>query len=493
MKHGFASKPGTEIMKKLQTLFSLNKFELLESETQELVKKYGSDANLQNILGISQQAQGKYDLSIKSFKQAIYLSPNLYLAHFNLGNVYKDTLNPFAAEKSYRECIQIKHDYIEAYIGLGTILLDLNKLNESILIFEKAIQIDPNNASLHRQLSEIRKYSKNNLHIQEMEKILLNNDNSDDQKMHISFALGKSKHDIGKFEEAFKYWEKGNNLKRYKINYSTEKQEKFFQTIKDNFSEEIFNESMEYGNKKKLIFIVGMPRSGTTLVQQILSTHPDVLGIGEKNQFSKDIINSFFDSNNLFKKNLYDYEKKHFEEIGEEYIKKIKFFQSQNLKNNSNNILVKDPLNFRWIGFIRLIFPNAKIIHCIRNPLDNCLSLYKTYFAGGVDFSYNLVELGEFYNLYLDLMKFWKKILPNFYVDISYERIIENKEKEIGKLLKFCDLKWEQTCMDFHKYIHPMSTGTNSINIHQPIYKSSMDYWKIFKTQLEPLIKVLKT
>ena len=236
-----------------------------------------------------------------------------------------------------------------------------------------------------------------------------------------------------------------------------------------------------------------MPRSGTTLVQQILSSHPNVLGIGESNLFSKKIENFFLENNGSLKKNIIDNKTNIFNEIGENFFQNIKQISKNfSVSGNNKNILVKDPLNFRWIGFINLIFPNAKIINCIRHPLDNCVSLYKTFFVGGVNFSYDLSELAEYYNFYLDLMNFWKKIFPNYFINISYEEIINNRKKETEKLLDFCNLQWNENCMQSHKYVHDMSTGTNSINIHKPMYKTSMEYWKKYEKGLKPLMEIIQ-
>ena len=210
--------------------------------------------------------------------------------------------------------------------------------------------------------------------------------------------------------------------------------------------------------------------------------------MGESNQFSNKINESFFKENGFLKENLYNYDPINFNKIGEDYIKNIR-----QLSADTRRILVKDLLNFTWLGFIKLIFPNAKIIHCVRNPMDTCVSLFKNYFVGGVDFSYDLIEMGEYYNLYRDVMLFWDNILPNYYVNIYYEELINNPKKQIEKLLNACNLEWNENCMQFYNNKHFMSTGSNSINIHQPIYKTSMQYWKRYEKQLQPLLEILKT
>jgi hypothetical protein len=322
-----------------------------------------------------------------------------------------------------------------------------------------------------------------------MEKIIFNDKATHNQQMHLSFALGKAYEDMKSYDKAFLHWKKGNLLKREQIVYSTKYQTRRVKVIKENFTNDLFEKFKNYGNQDKtLIFIVGMPRSGTTLVQQILSSHPEVFGVGESNQFSNKINHFFFKENGSLKENLYDCDATNFYKIGQDYIKSMR-----QLSPNSRYILVKDLLNFTWLGFIKLIFPNAKIVHCVRNSLDNCVSLFKNYFVGGVDFSYNLVELGEYYNLYKDVMMFWGNILPNYYVNIFYEELINDPKKQIEKLLNVCNLEWNENCMKFYNNKHFMSTGSNSINVHQPLYKKSMQYWKHYEKQLQPLFGVLKT
>ena len=328
-----------------------------------------------------------------------------------------------------------------------------------------------------------------------MEQIILSENTSEDQKMHLHFALGKAYEDIKLYDEAFDCWKKGNIIIRKKINYSTQKQENFFENLKNIFSEKLFKQFKNTKkNKEKIIFIIGMPRSGTTLVQQILSSHPDVVGLGESILFTKMVQNNFYERKGDLVQDISKLNKETLVKIGEDFLKKIEqiIYSADNLINKKH-ILIKDPLNFRWMGFIKLIFPNAKVINCTRNPFDNCVSLYKTFFIGGVDFSYNLSELGLYYNFYLDLMNFWEEKIPEFFENISYENIINNREHETRKLLNYCNLQWHENCMQSHKYVHSMSTGTNSIKIHKPMYKSSIQYWKHYENHLKPLMEIIKT
>jgi len=493
MSNNSFSKSLQKEMIELQNLFRLQKFKEIENETNKLLKKYPSNPDLQNILGVSLQAQGKLSESLKTFNELLKLEPNFYLAHYNLGNLFKELLNLDAAKTSYEKCIQFNSSYLKAYIGLGLIFLDQGKLQESKKIFEQAIKLSPENSEIHRYLSMVTKYKNESYHIKDMERIILNSNLSQNEQMNFSFALGKAYEDIKNYEKAFSYWEKANFLRRKEINYSTQYQKKLVNTVKEIFTKELFSKFENKGNlNNELIFIVGMPRSGTTLVQQILSSHPDIFGLGEKNDFFLIIKKNFFDNNYQLKQNLLNYDPENLKKIGDDFYEQVKkIINLFKVSKNYKYILVKDLLNFAWLGFIKLIFPKAKIIHCVRNPLDNCLSLYKNYFVGGVDFSYNLVELGEYYNLYKEIMLFWNKILPNYCIQISYEELLNNQSKETKKMLEACNLRWSEDCMNFHKFTHPMSTGSNSINVHKSIYKSSMHYWKLYEKQLKPLREVL--
>ena len=481
--------PSHQDMNELQYLYTSSEFYALEKKARELLKKYNKSIKLQNILGIALSVQWKSNDAVKIFEKIIEIQPNFYFAYNNMGNALKDLCRLDEAKIYYQKCIKINPEYIDAYIGLGKTFLDYNKLEESAAAFKQALKLKPENGELHRHLSQVIKYEQTSSHVADMEKIIFNDKATHNQQMHLSFALGKAYEDMKSYDKAFSHWKKGNLLKREQIVYSTKYQTRRVKVIKENFTNDLFEKFKNYGNQDKtLIFIVGMPRSGTTLVQQILSSHPEVFGVGESNQFSNKINRFFFKENGSLKENLYDCDATNFYKIGQDYIKNMR-----QLSPNSRYILVKDLLNFTWLGFIKLIFPNAKIVHCVRNPIDNCVSLFKNYFVGGVDFSYNLVELGEYYNLYKDVMMFWENILPNYYANIFYEELINDPKKQIEELLNVCNLEWNENCMKFYNNKHFMSTGSNSINVHQPLYKKSMQYWKHYEKQLQPLFGVLKT
>ena len=239
-------------------------------------------------------------------------------------------------------------------------------------------------------------------------------------------------------------------------------------------------------DQDKIIFILGMPRSGTSLVEQIISSHSQVIGGGELPILPKIIKNNFMSSQKIdaekFNEIINDPLK--IELINRNYKNFIKYF---NIKNNF--ITDKAPLNFRWIGFIKVLFPNAKIIHCQRDPKNNCLSMYKNLFEGGLGFSYDENDLVKFYKTYKNLMSFWKAKKHNDILEISYEELVKDNREQIKRILKYCELEWEENCLNFYNNKNPIKTMSTAQE--KPIYKSSLsayekyrDYLKIIENNL---------
>ena len=244
---------------------------------------------------------------------------------------------------------------------------------------------------------------------------------------------------------------------------------------------EIFKDiSFKYKGKNEIdnpIFILGMPRSGTSLVEQIISSHSEVFGAGELPILSNIIKENFIIQNVLSKDNL--------EKVVNDQQKIITL--SNKYKNFINNFDIKEkfitdkaPLNFRWIGFIKILFPNSKIIHCTRDPQNNCLSMYKNLFEGGLNFTYDQSDLVKYYKAYQDLMNFWKSLFKDSIYEIQYENLINNNSSEIKNIIKYCNLKWEENCLSFYKNTTPIKTMSTA-QARKPIYKTSIKAFDKFK------------
>jgi hypothetical protein len=230
------------------------------------------------------------------------------------------------------------------------------------------------------------------------------------------------------------------------------------------------------------IFIVGMPRSGTSLLEQIISSHNKVFGAGEL-EYMRDIISPIFE--NYITSNKKKIQKDDLLLIRQKYLDSL-----SSLNINENIIIDKMPLNFRLIGFIFASFPEAKIIHIKRDAIATCWSNYKHYFPKGNGFTHSYNDLVEYYSLYIELMDYWHKLFPNKIYDISYEKLTKNQIQETKNLLKYCDLKWDENCLNFHHNKRPVLTASSS-QVRQNIYQGSSDIWKKYESYIEPLVNGL--
>ena len=222
-----------------------------------------------------------------------------------------------------------------------------------------------------------------------------------------------------------------------------------------------------------------MPRSGTTLVEQIISSHSKVFG-GYELLFFNNLIKKYLYKNNILStRDILKGDSDNFVKVGKQYINSIKQISTKERMTD------KLPINFKWIGFIKLILPNSKIVHCTRDSKDTCLSIYKNYFTNTeLSYAYHCDELVNFYNLYSDLMKFWNKILPKYIIKVEYEKLIKNPKHEIKTLIKSCGLKWDEKCLKFYNNKRAIKTASD-VQARNKIYKSSINSWKNYKKYLD--------
>lgn len=506
----------------LLNLFKLRKFNDAESLNKDLLKKYPKSGYLYNMLGLILASQKKNDDAIKTFKKGIEVEPdfahlydNLATAykaksqfklseefykksisinkkipepHNNLGNLYIVLNNYKKAIASYKNAIKLNKKFFTSYYNLGILYKNAGNFKDSIKCLENALKINPYLFSAHRSLSEMTKYTKNIKHYKFLNKIYEEKKIGKEKKTELIFALGKANNDLKKFDDAFSYYKEANDLRRKEVIFSLEKERKIFSQIKKTFNKNLFDKFETAGlSESSAIFIVGMPRSGTTLIEQILSSHHEVFG-GDELKFLIDLADEFiFEKNDKsIIKQLNNFNKNYFNKIGKKYISKIK-----NLSNFKDRITDKLPVNFKWVGLIKLILPNSKIIHCTRNSRDVCLSIYKNYFINPqLNFSYSLEEIVDYYNLYDDLMKHWNKILPDFIINVKYENIVSDPSDQIKILLKKCNLNWDSNCLKFYNNKRLIKTSSDT-QARKKIYKTSLNSWINYKKNLDIFFKNL--
>ena len=440
--------------------------------------------NAHNNLGQILLESGQPDAAMNHFEWAVAYQPEFSEAHNNLGSSLLALRQVNTAVTHYEKAIALKPDYQLAYNNLGIAYQRLGEIDKAFKSFERALAIKSNYAKAHHNLSSLKKYTKSDKQIVEMESLLSIKDLSQSDRIFICFALAKAYENLGKQEELFKVLHEGNQLRKKELKYSIEKSENHNSIIK-----KLFNSSAKplsnQASTIRPIFIVGMLRSGTSVVEQIISSHHEVYGAGELKNLTQIIIPILREHLTDDKKKL---SKKTFLSIRKQYLESLSRF------NTSENVITdKWPLNFRSIGFILSAIPEAKIIHLKRDARATCWSIYKHYFSDtGNGWAYNFDDLAEFYKLYSELMRYWHEMFPGKVYDISYEDLTTNQEDETRKLLEYCELEWDQNCLDFHKNKRAVDTAS-VLQVRQKMYQGSSEAWKEHEEYLQPLIKALSS
>ena len=434
-----------------------------------------------NNLGLIALSQGQLDNALKSFEWAVAYGPEYAEAHNSLGAALQELKQFEKAKVSFKKAVALNPQYAQGLHNLAILCEIINLPDEASEYYEKALAVEPNYAEAYRNQSRTKKYKKNDPQIAQMQSIYSNDNLSISDKVHINFALAKVNEDLGNHKDFFKHLDEGSRLRKKQLNYNINETEEFHSSLIRLFSEDqpkIKQLSLDPLDIRP-IFIVGMPRSGTSLVEQIISSHHSVHGAGELNNFK-----------NIVTPALKNYISNLTNTINEDDLLSIRknYIKSLMDLNVSEKIITdKMPVNFRMIGLILTAIPEAKIIHLTRNPKATCWSNYKHYFANENGFTFDQEDLARFFILYQELMGFWHKSFPNKIHDISYERLTTHQEDETQKLLKYCELDWDNNCLNFHKNTRAVHTASAS-QVRQKMYQGSSDAWKKYEKFLQPLI-----
>lgn len=418
------------------------------------------------------------------YKKTIKLNPNYVGAYINCGNAYNEISDQEKAIAYYGGAINVDYNNAEAHYNMGAVLSGMGEIEKAITSYELSIQINNSYVEAHRNLSNIKEYKKGDPQIALMEELYLDRKSTEYDRKHLCFALFNAYEDLGEVDKSFNYLAEGNKYRKQELNYKIEVDRLLFSNIKSIFSKEITPASVLSRKQQiKPIFIVGMPRSGTSLVEQIVASHRDVYGGGEIKTID-DIMESALSDVGIRNNN-----------ISEEYINELvlninsNWIEEVSLLDVSERVITdKMPLNFRWIGFILTAFPHAKIIHVNRKPIAVLWSIYKHYFSGkGNGYAYDMCDLSEYYKLYSNLMLFWRKQFNDRIYDVWYEELTEKQEEVSRNLLKFCDLEWDEKCMRFYETKRVVETAS-AMQVRKKMYKGSSTAWEKYKDYLYPII-----
>ena len=428
------------------------------------------------------------EVSIPLLNKAVSINGNNPDILYNLALAHQKAENIKSAIHYYELAISLKPDFALAYNNIGVAYQHQGDLTRANQYLEKAFTIAPECTDAYYNFSQSHKFSnEDNIHIKKVEELLNDNKRNKNEEIKLNFSLGKIYDDLSKYKIAFKHYRKANELKNQ--GFEIEAFKKYVDQLIQCYSPTLL-QSLHISptsSSKSFIFIIGMPRSGTTLIEQIIASHPEVQDAGEVG-FVGDIVDELPDlinSNNSYPACMQDIKAANISHISTSLLAMI-----ENLELDCSVITDKSPVNFLHIGLIMMLFPDSKIINCNRNPIDTCLSCFFQNFDKQHQYSYNLKTLALFHNEYTRLMHHWKSLFSDRIYDIKYENMIENQEEESRKLILACDLKWDESCLSFYKSDSVVSTASKW-QVRRPIYKTSVEKWKNYEPYIDELIENL--
>jgi tetratricopeptide (TPR) repeat protein len=444
-------------------------------------------------LGIALIDKGACEAATQSLRQAIEIDPKHGMSWNNLGSALEKLGNQADAEAAYAQAIALNPQHAEAQNNLGAIYSEQGRLEEAREHFNAAIEANPDFMDAHFNLCSLKTYRADDPHL-----AMLNNGRSwihtlpENARIRYWFAVGKAYEDVGRYDESFSAYAEGNRLQHALLPQNEAGADHTAKRVKAVFTKELFEKYATHDegarqHGKAHIFIVGMPRSGTTLLEQILSSHPGVHGAGELSYLNDVVTESAQQRDTPFPDIVSTLPADEFSAMGKAYAERVR-----KLAPDAQRITDKMPGNFFYIGMIQLMLPGAKIIHAMRDPMDSCFSCFGRLFNSTMKFAYSLDTLGRYYTRYIQLMRHWHSVLPaGAILDLRYEDMIADTEGQARRIMDYLDLPWDDKCLAFHENKRPVKTASVA-QVRRPIYKTSVARWKNFETHLAPLLEIVK-
>jgi len=448
-----------------------------------------ADAEAHFNLGLAYSDQTMFGDAVDSYRRAVALDPSHGRALNNLGSALEHLDDKPGAAVAYRAAIAINDRHMEAHNNLGTILSQSGDIDGARACFEKALAADPRSVTSHFNISALKRYTADDPACAMLEALSETTATAPlEDRVRLLFTLGKMRDDLGQHDRAFAAYVEGNRLQASTFTFNERRLEQQALNIARHFDTQAFARYQGSGNPDPTpVFIVGMPRSGTSLTEQILASHADVYGAGELKDLHEVVIGAPGVAGEApFMQVVTNMSAEALRSMGDQYLARLR-----KLSPTAARITDKMPGNFHYLGLIYLALPNAKIIHTLRDPMDSCLSCYTRLFNDTMDFTYDLETLGRYYVRYIELMRHWHDVLPKgFILDVRYEDLVEDVESQTRRMLAHIGLPWDDACMEFYNNARPVKTASLA-QVRKPIYKSSVESWRRFEKHLSPLLDIV--
>lgn len=443
-------------IQKAQCVARLGDLKQLEMELQRLSARKLDTAYQLSAVAMLQTVLGRRELAMKLYQQAADLEPRVAVHCYNIACMQRSLGQLEAAEANY----------------------------------DRAIALNPADYESYKIRSDLRQQTTERNHIAELERLL--DEGIDDPRgaLQIRYTLAKELEDLGEYERSFRHLQAGSDRRRELMQYDIERDLATMAAIRRTFTAEVLQKAAQGNASAEPVFVLGLPRTGTTLVERILSSHSEVFSAGELNNFAMQLtlmLQAQSRAGKLSREEMVSVSAQlDSVKLGAAYLQ-----STRPLTGHTARFIDKMPLNFLYIGLIHLALPKAKIIHLQRDAMDTCYAIYKQLFVDAYPFSYRLDELAQYYVAYRQLMEHWHSVLPGVVHTVRYEALVADLETESRRMLDFCELEWQPQCLKFHEN-REASTTASTAQIRRPIYASSIGKWRNHQQQLQPVAEVLK-
>ncbi len=428
--------------------------------------------------------------ALECFDRAIALEPDNPQTHYLRGATLAPAALTHEAIEAYQACLALRPTHVGALLGLGHLLKAVGRYDDAVASYDACIRHRPDLGETYWSLANLKTYRFSDVTVAEMARRVAGGGLTAQSEVNFLFALGKAHEDRGEFEQAWKYYKAGNSKQRSTVAYDPVQVESMNDRLVRVFDGDFLRSRPGVGLADPApIFILGLPRSGSTLLEQILASHSQVEGTSELPYISR--VAGWLNRNRADGINYPEAARElapaNFRSLGEDYLGYARVHR----RTGAPRFIDKMPNNFPHVGFMSLILPNAKIIDARRHPLDACLSCYRQLFAKGQNFTYDLTEIGEYYLQYQRLMDHWGEVLPGKVLTVQYEEVVSDFEVQVRRLLEFCGLPWEDACLRFYESDRPVRTPSSE-QVRQPIYDRSVGHWRNYAEHVDELVTVIE-
>lgn len=477
--------PAEQAFNRCSTLIQNNQLAEAETLLTQMQQQQPERTEVLYLFSLLRHKQLRFNEAIALLQNAIDRSADKGPLYKELGHQLRDAQRFSEAATAFNHSIECGYQLAANFHNLADLQRRLGDLEKAERSFRTNIDTYPDYTLSYSALSQQHKFIRDDPLAEQIAQRAENSDLADAERANLYFSLGKAYADIGEYEVAFGHYQCANALRSAPFNWLENR--RWIESIKASFANP--DSLASSTSTAQPIFIVGMPRSGTTLTEQILASHPQLFGAGEtpiikrrSDQAAQALGNKPYPQHtSLLTPALLD-------RLAEETLSNL-----ASLKHDEAEILAyveKNPINFTYVGFILQLFPRAKIVHTVRHPLDIVLSCFTANFSRGLDWSFDLTALARIYQDYQSLMRFWHQQYPGKIIDIDYEKLVMKQEPQTRELLNFVGLAWEPACLQFHKTERPVQTASVS-QVRQPIYRTSLNRWKTYARQLAPAAAIL--